>query len=120
MTPQAPQVSPQAPAQDYDDEGKYARAWLPELKNVPAPHIHEPWKMNQDQQKEFGCIIGQDYPAPMRQPRPGQQLLIASPEAVPHAQRECAACWGLAVWLAGWAGSAGSCGLCIMDHIHIA
>ena len=58
--------------QDYDENGDYARTWLPELKNVPGSHIHEPWKMNQEQQKQYGCIIGQDYPQPIRQPRPGE------------------------------------------------
>ena len=38
---------------------------------MPAPHIHEPWKMSKEQQNEFGCIIGQNYPEPIRQPRPG-------------------------------------------------
>jgi deoxyribodipyrimidine photolyase len=39
--------------------------WLPELSRVPDRYLHEPWKMPLDVQREAGCIVGQDYPAPM-------------------------------------------------------
>mmetsp|Transcript_18113 Transcript_18113/g.49412 ORF Transcript_18113/g.49412 Transcript_18113/m.49412 type:complete len:612 (-) Transcript_18113:46-1881(-) len=49
-------------SKDYDQHGDYVRHWLPELKNVPNDYIHEPWKMTQFQQKEFGVTLGVDYP----------------------------------------------------------
>ena len=49
----------------HDPEGAYARRWLPELSRVPDRYIHEPWKMPLDVQREAGCIVGQDYPAPI-------------------------------------------------------
>ncbi|KAF6262584.1 cryptochrome DASH1 [Scenedesmus sp. NREL 46B-D3] len=30
-------------SKDYDPAGDYIRHWLPELENVPAARIHEPW-----------------------------------------------------------------------------
>jgi deoxyribodipyrimidine photo-lyase len=36
--------------QDYDEEGEYVRHWLPELRNVPAARIHEPWLMSKEEQ----------------------------------------------------------------------
>jgi deoxyribodipyrimidine photo-lyase len=49
----------------YDPEGTYVRRWLPELANVPVGYIHEPWSMPPELQRESGCTIGLDYPAPI-------------------------------------------------------
>jgi deoxyribodipyrimidine photo-lyase len=55
-------------SKDYDQHGDYVRHWLPELKNVPKEFVHEPWKMIQFQQMEYGCQLGVDYPNPIVQP----------------------------------------------------
>jgi deoxyribodipyrimidine photo-lyase len=49
----------------YDPDGAYVRRWLPELAAVPAGYVHEPWSMPVDVQRESGCIIGLNYPAPI-------------------------------------------------------
>ncbi len=36
--------------QDYDPDGDYVRAWIPELRNVPASHIHSPWLLSKEEQ----------------------------------------------------------------------
>lgn len=55
-------------SKDYDQHGDYVRLWLPELKNVPTEFIHEPWKMTQFQQMEYGVRLGVDYPNPIVSP----------------------------------------------------
>ena len=50
---------------DYDREGHYVRHWLPELAQIPAPKIHEPWKLLPVEQERFGVNIGVDYPQPV-------------------------------------------------------
>ncbi|EGR31487.1 hypothetical protein IMG5_108280 [Ichthyophthirius multifiliis] len=50
---------------DYDPEGIYIKLWIPELKNVPKNKLFEPWKLNKEEQKEYGVIIGKDYPEPI-------------------------------------------------------
>jgi deoxyribodipyrimidine photo-lyase len=52
-------------SQDYDREGKYVKHWLPELAQVPAAKIHEPWKILPVEQSRFGVNIGVDYPQPV-------------------------------------------------------
>jgi hypothetical protein len=33
---------------EYDKDGEYVRLWVPELKYVPAEHIHHPWTWDGD------------------------------------------------------------------------
>lgn len=38
---------------------------MPELYEIPASLIHEPWKLNLIEQQFYNCEIGVDYPAPI-------------------------------------------------------
>ncbi|HLI32755.1 MAG TPA: deoxyribodipyrimidine photo-lyase [Solirubrobacteraceae bacterium] len=68
-------VDPQPPARRlynpvlqqrrYDPDGRYVRRHLPELARVPDEHLAEPWLMPAALQREVGCVIGRDYPAPI-------------------------------------------------------
>ena len=52
---------------DQDKKGKFIKKYVPELKNVPLPWLHEPWKMPCSVQRECGVVIGLDgsYPKPI-------------------------------------------------------
>jgi deoxyribodipyrimidine photo-lyase len=52
-------------SQDYDREGKYVKHWLPELAQIPATKVHEPWQLLPVEQAQFGVQIGVDYPQPV-------------------------------------------------------
>jgi deoxyribodipyrimidine photo-lyase len=47
---------------DYDSEGKYVKYWLPALKELPPIKVHEPSKLDFEEQKYFGVTLGVDYP----------------------------------------------------------
>jgi deoxyribodipyrimidine photo-lyase len=49
----------------YDPHGDYVRRWIPELARVPARYIHQPWQTPAAAQREAGCVVGRDYPAPI-------------------------------------------------------
>lgn len=52
-------------SKDYDPDGRYVKHWLPELANVPASKVHEPWKLQPVEQQRFGVHLGVDYPNPV-------------------------------------------------------
>ena len=57
--------NPVTQAKRFDPDGDYVRRWLPELAQVPAARIHEPWTMTTAEQESARCRMGIDYPAPI-------------------------------------------------------
>lgn len=57
--------SPAKQVIDQDPEGIFLRRWLPELAKVPQPYLARPETMPVEVQREAGCRIGEDYPAPV-------------------------------------------------------
>jgi deoxyribodipyrimidine photo-lyase len=57
--------NPTSQGRRHDPKGRFIRLWLPELAKVPDEFIHEPWKMPDNMQRQTGCRIGKDYPAPI-------------------------------------------------------
>ncbi|GBO53307.1 cryptochrome [Pseudanabaena sp. lw0831] len=49
-------------AQDYDSQGEYVKHWLPELTDLPASKVHQPWQLLAVEQKRFNVRLGVDYP----------------------------------------------------------
>ncbi|MCU0501204.1 MAG: DNA photolyase family protein, partial [Anaerolineae bacterium] len=70
--------NPTLQAARFDPDGAYVRRWLPELARVPARHIHAPWLMPPDVQRQAGCIIGQDYPAPIVDHATARERVLAA------------------------------------------
>lgn len=52
-------------AKDYDPQGEYVKHWCPELAQVPASKVHEPWKLQSLEQQQFAVQLGVDYPNPV-------------------------------------------------------
>lgn len=73
-------------SKDYDEQGDYCRLWCPELANVPAPKVHTPWQLSQQERVEYklevvpypqargcseGASSGNVYPTPIKENSPG-------------------------------------------------
>ncbi len=57
--------NPISQSKRFDPEGAYIRTYVPELKDYPDDAIHAPWEASEDEQEEYGAVIGRDYPRPM-------------------------------------------------------
>ena len=49
----------------FDPNGEYVKNYIPELRNISSEFIHAPWKLSQDEQLKYKCIIGKNYPKPI-------------------------------------------------------
>jgi deoxyribodipyrimidine photo-lyase len=56
--------NPVKQARDHDPDGVFVRRWIPALARVPHEYLFEPWTMPATAQREAGCVMGRDYPAP--------------------------------------------------------
>lgn len=57
--------NPTKQAQEHDPDGEFIKQWCPELAEVPAPLLAEPWRLTAMEQTLYNCRIGSDYPAPI-------------------------------------------------------
>lgn len=57
--------NPTKQAEEHDPEGRFIRQWCPELAEIPATLLPEPWRLTALEQALYNCRIGQDYPAPI-------------------------------------------------------
>lgn len=57
--------SPIAFQKKNDANGDYIRKWVPELADLPAKYIYEPWKAPLDVLNRAGVKLGKNYPRPI-------------------------------------------------------
>lgn len=67
--------NPVAQGQRFDPEGAYVRRWVPELAEVPAARIHEPWRLESALRRRLA------YPEPVVDLSEGRARFLAVAKA---------------------------------------
>jgi deoxyribodipyrimidine photo-lyase len=52
----------------YDPEAALIKAWLPELKGLPAACAHQPWALPAEVARQCGFDLARDYVEPLLEP----------------------------------------------------
>jgi deoxyribodipyrimidine photo-lyase len=68
--------NPSVQRDKFDPTGAYVRRYVPELATVPDKYLSQPWTMPLEIQKQVGCIIGHDYPAPIVDHKAARQAAL--------------------------------------------
>jgi deoxyribodipyrimidine photo-lyase len=59
--------NPVTQSERFDAEGKFIRRYLPQLAKLSNKRIHAPWLASEDELKQAGITLGEDYPQPIVQ-----------------------------------------------------
>jgi deoxyribodipyrimidine photo-lyase len=57
--------NPVTQSERFDPEGRFIKGYLPQLAKFSPQQVHAPWRLPGGAQREAGCVIGIDYPAPI-------------------------------------------------------
>jgi len=52
-------------ARKIDPTGDFIREWVPELASITNSHVHEPYKLDENELKKYELELGKDYPVPI-------------------------------------------------------
>jgi len=70
--------NPVLQGEKFDPDGFYVRRWVPELSQLPARVIHQPWSAAPLELKAAGVELGRTYPEPIIDHKVGRERALAA------------------------------------------
>jgi len=71
-------LNPILQSQKFDPGGGYVRRWVPELADLPASLIHQPWNATPLEPAGAGVQLGASYPEPLVDHKLGRERALAA------------------------------------------
>jgi deoxyribodipyrimidine photo-lyase len=68
--------NPFTQGEKFDPKGDYVRKWVPELKDMPNKHIHQPWKAPDKVLDMAGVSLGKTYPKPIVEHKQARERVL--------------------------------------------
>ncbi|MGB1230557.1 MAG: FAD-binding domain-containing protein, partial [Holosporaceae bacterium] len=57
--------NPTSQGEKFDPEGRYVKAFVPQLQKLPDRYLFRPWQAPVDVLKDAGIVLGDTYPRPI-------------------------------------------------------
>ncbi|MFT4121706.1 cryptochrome/photolyase family protein, partial [Bradyrhizobium sp.] len=70
--------NPVLQGEKFDPDGAYVSRWVPELKDLPAKLIHQPWRATPIELASAGVTLGKTYPQPIVDHAIGRERALAA------------------------------------------
>ncbi|MEG6507896.1 deoxyribodipyrimidine photo-lyase [Methyloligella sp. 2.7D] len=74
--------NPVLQAEKFDPDGRYIRAWIPELQALELTAIHAPWTAPAREMGNAGVELGRDYPTPIVDHNEGRRRALDAFERI--------------------------------------
>jgi deoxyribodipyrimidine photo-lyase len=75
--------NPMIQGMKFDPEGRYVKRWVPELADLGAKHLHQPWEASDSELREAGVELGVTYPKPIIEHSFGRERALEALASLP-------------------------------------